>query len=195
MSTTTLFVELLIIGLEVCLWLVMLVSLILRDASWLIVLIGRFKGYPVPATIFVLAGAYLLGIVLDKVAHFFIGYERLTELLEPERFERLRTWLEAKPLEDDDHPRMLHARLMVKTGEMGGDLLYARSKIRILRASVLNVPLITITAALLLRSHLDQWLLVSILGLIFSGLIIGTYLYTQRLYNRRLRRFKRFLES
>lgn len=193
MSTTTLFVELLIIGLEVCLWLVMLVSLILGDASWLGELVNQFKGHPVPATISLLAGAYLFGIVFDKVAHFLIGYERLTELLEPERFEWLRTWLEAKKIETKDHPRMIHAKLMAKTGEMGGDLLYARSKIRILRASVINIPLITITAALLLRDHPAQWPVVAILGLIFSGLIMATYLYTQRLYNRRLRRFHEFL--
>lgn len=195
MSTTTLFVELLIIGLEVCVWLVMLVSLILGDSIWLTALAGRFKGYPVPATIFVLAGAYLFGIVLDKVAHFLIGYERLTELLKSKRFERLKQWLEAEKLEKEDHPRMIHAKLMVESEEMGGDLLYARSKIRILRASALNVPLITVTAALLLRGHPAQWLLISIAGLMFSGLVMVSYLYTQRLYNRRLRRFKHFFEG
>ncbi len=141
--------------------------------------------------------------MFDKVAHFLISYERLAWLLQPKHFEpgsriqryaqRLRAWLEADDIEDTDHPRMIHAYIMTQSGELGGDVLYARSKIRILRASVFNIPLITLFAARQLGHSYSLCLLVSTTGIVITGSIIITYLYTQRLYNRRLRRFERFL--
>lgn len=206
MSTTTLFVELLIIGLEVCLWLILGITVIVDDSSWISHVNGKFSGNAVISTIVVFAVAYLFGIVIDKIAHFLIGYERLLWLLRPEYFEsgslgqryaqRLSGWLAADDIEDRDHPRMLHAQLMTQSGELGGDILYARSKIRILRASVINVPLIALFAAFAGWELCDSYglfVLVLTIGPIFTGFIIFTYLYTQRLYNRRLRRFKRFL--
>jgi hypothetical protein len=207
MSTTTLFVELLIIGLEVCLWLILGLMVIVDDSSWLSHLAGKFSGNAVLSTIVVFAVAYLVGIVIDKIAHFLIGYERLLWLLRPEHFEsgslgqryarRLSAWLAADDIEDRDHPRMIHAQIMSQSGELGGDILYARSKIRILRASVINVPLIALFAAYAAWELCDSYGLVVLVlttGTIFAGFVIFTYLYTQRLYNRRLRRFKRFLD-
>ena len=203
MSTTTLFVELIIIGLEVCLWLILGVNLIVGNSGWFANLTSKFGNNAVLATIIVLATAYLFGIVIDKIAHFLIGYERLDQLLQPKHYKDgshleslanwLRAWLEAKKIERKDHPRMIHARSLIRSGEMGGDILYARSKIRILRASVFNVPLITLLAAGQLCCHNRQYLLVLAIGVVLTGLVIFAYLYTQRLYNRRLRRFAEFL--
>jgi hypothetical protein len=73
------------------------------------------------------------------------------------------------------------------------DLLFVRSKIRILRASVITLPLITVTAWPFLRNHypceVELRVLVFALGIVFSALAIWGYRYIWALYDNRLEHF------
>jgi hypothetical protein len=198
MSTTTLYIELLIIGFEVCIWLGLLISLVLKDScfAWLAELTGVFKDQSVLLLAAAFGVAYFFGIAVDKVARFCFGYDKLLALFQCAKLERLRIWLEAKDIEDETHPSMIYAQIMVNTSGVTGELLYGRSKVRILRASVLNVPLIAITAALFLRSsEMAKWWLALIVGLILTAIVAAIYLYTIHLYNRRLERFRHFMRK
>jgi hypothetical protein len=184
-ETTTLYIELLIIGFEASLWLLLLAFSIPGADK----LSGSLKDLPLGSGLlvvgFALASAYLLGIVFDKVAHRLLGANR--ELLR----RRLDDITEER---DDADSRWIYARFMVHEKRAVPDILYARSKVRILRASVLNVPLIAIAGALFLgRQRIQLWWLVLVVGMGLWILVCFAYVYTQGLYRRRLLRFNAYL--
>jgi hypothetical protein len=205
MNTTTLFVELLIIGFQTCFWLSFLISLAIEDHhfNWLVQLANDFGNQSLLVAVAVFGIAYTLGVAVDKVAHFLVDL-KLLEYFKG-RFESFRRWLEAnEDLEQDSNPRMMYAQIMSNTADMTGDVLYARSKVRILRASILNFLLITLTAAAFLAVNDVRvpWLndvriswLVLVAGLLSTLLFALTYLFTIHLYNLRLRRFKYYLQG
>ena len=190
METTTLYVELLIIGFEVIAWLgLFLASLI--DVRRLAVLPEKLEAYSLLVTLSLFGVAYLLGIVFDKITHFLFGAQRgyLKKLLHGDICNRV----EEEP--DEDH-RQIYARIMLDENRAGSDMLYGRSKVRILRASVINVPLITVAAAIFLNSSGDsRWWQAALVGLIFWLIVLGTYVHTQRLYYARLQRLRKHLDT
>jgi len=189
MQTTTLYVELLIIGFEVYIWLgLFLASFVQMDRMAL--LLKKFESYSFLATLTALGLAYLLGIVFDKIAHFLVGAQRRS-------LRRLfyGAISSAVATEDDDDYRQIYARIMARDGQASSVMLYARSKVRILRASVLNVILITAATAVFLSTLESRWWLALPVGLIIWLIILGTYVYTQRLYRSRLERFNRYLDE
>jgi hypothetical protein len=142
METTTFYVELLIIGFEVCTWLVLLLASCL-GTCWLVALPTSLKDYALLVTLLAFGLAYFLGIIFDKVAHFLVGTHRhyihaLTSKAADMSFDR----------EKDGDVHQLYARIVIAEKQTTSQVLYGRSKVRILRASVLNVPLIAIAAAL-----------------------------------------------
>lgn len=182
MATTSLFIELLIIGFEVLFGLVLLFSWVTGSTYWLTTLAGGFKDYSLLGTALVFAIAYLLGIIFDKSAKWLIE-ESLPG-------KRLQEVINQEKLGFDDFQRM-YAKVVVQKGEPMSDLLYARSKVRILRASIISVPLITISGILfLLRtpSHRLWWLPV-IIGGFSTVLARWGYIYNHRLYRHRLELF------
>lgn len=189
MQTTTLYVELLIIGFEVYIWLgLLLVSF--TPISWLTSLLKKFDSYAFLVTLLVFGLAYLLGIIFDKIAHFLVGAQRsyLHRLFHGAIGGEVEE-------EDDEDYRQIYARILVKEKRAGSDMLYARSKVRILRASVLNVILIAVAAAVFLSELESRWWVVIPVGLIIWLIILGTYIHTQRLYRSRLARFNRYLDE
>jgi hypothetical protein len=190
METTSLYVELLIIGFEVCAWLGLLLAKF-SSAGRLSSLPQGVGNFALLATLLLFGVAYLLGIVFDKIAHFFFGAQRhyLESVLKGDVSDQV-----AKE-EETDH-RQIYARLMVKEGRAASEVLYGRSKVRILRASVINVPLIAVAAAVFLdQLEAPGWWLSLLVGLVFWAIILSTYVHTQRLYWARLQRFKRYLDA
>ena len=189
METTTLYVELLIIGFEVCIWLGLLLAKF-TNASQL-ALPTELTDFSLLVTLLVFGLAYLLGIVCDKIGHFFFGAQRnyLEHVLKGDVSD-----LVAREKRMDH--RQIYARLMVKEGRVASEVLYGRSKVRILRTSVINVPLIAVAAAVFLYQPEDRgWWLALLGGMVFWAIILSTYVYTQRLYWARLQRFKRYLDA
>ena len=189
MQTTTLYVELLIIGFQVYLWLGLFLAS-LPGLRWP-ALPEKLEDYALLVTLLVFGLAYFLGIVFDKAAHFLVGAQRgyLRRLL------RAHTSNTVEEEDDEDH-RQVYARILVKEKQATSEMLYARSKVRILRASTINVLLITIAAAVFISSQREaQWWPVVLAGLIFWLFILGAYIHTQRLYQARLQRFSKYLDE
>jgi 8-oxo-dGTP pyrophosphatase MutT (NUDIX family) len=120
-ATTAVFAEILIVGLEAAAWLSLLVAAIF-GTSW--VEPGRFEGWEALATIIVIAGAYVLGILVDRFA------DSLQQRLD-------RAW----PSRPADKPAGL-SRMRVTMLQTGGDLArfleYQRSRLRIARSTAVN---------------------------------------------------------
>lgn len=188
MSTTSLFIELLIIGLEVSIWLILFVASI-TGTTWLLNFAKRYAPYAALVTGVAIGVAYLLGIIVDKFAHYLVGEDRIDRFIKDANVEtgseRTRRY------------RQIYARIIVEKGQPASDVLYGRSKVRILRSSVLNIPLITITGVCFLIAHYEglYWWVVAVLGTFFTALAVKGYLDTLYLYRRRLEHFKQFLEE
>ena len=136
MTTTAIFAEILIIGLEATTWLCVLVAAIFgtRWIPW-----AKLENWETPISLFVLAFAYALGIIVDRVA------DSLFDPLD----RRLRTGRDDKsPL-----PPVPEMRLCVLAeGEgMATFLDYVRSRVRVARSTAFNLFLLTLSVIILLR--------------------------------------------
>ncbi len=196
MSTTTLFIELLIIGLGVCVWLVLLVSSLI-GVNWLDRLINSgIKEYAGLVTAFVFAIAYMMGIVVDKFAKWIIEESGLCKWLRNWEDQLNRIW-QKKNATNGNKFLKKYADIIVDKGDPMSDLLYGRSKVRILRASIINMPFITISGIIFLfvNSKGQLWWLIAIVGSAFTLLIIYLYFYNDWLYQRRLQSFHNALKE
>lgn len=135
MATTAIFAELLIIGLEACVWLVLFSRIILGTSE---VDISVLKGWEALATIFVLGVAYTLGIVVD----------RLTDSLLHSIDVKLRNrWIPRR--EGDPSVSERRLRIMAENERMAEFLDYLRSRVRIARSTVFNLALILVALIVL----------------------------------------------
>jgi hypothetical protein len=128
MATTAIFAEILIVGLQACVWLALFLTAVTgplqADISFL-------KGWEGLASTFVLGVAYALGILVDRLAD---------SLLSPVD-KRLRDrWLPRKKGEPSISQRRL--RIMATDEGMAKFLDYLRSRVRIARSTAFNVLLI-----------------------------------------------------
>ena len=126
MGTTALYVELVIIGLETAMWIAAF-SIYLTDVQY-ISLIGKLLGI-LPASVLLLGILYILGLITDRVADYLFDKE--------ENKIRLNSGLHAKS-----------SILIWKKSSQEEYFKFTRSKIRILRASAINLPLFTVSIVL-----------------------------------------------
>ena len=193
MSTTTLFVELLIIGFQACVWLFLVVCSTIGVNS-INFIADKFSEYPTLTTPLVFALAYVLGIFFDKLAKWLLEESWNGGCLKSLK-RRIGT---CNRNERRDEYQEKYAYVMVRKGQPMTDLAYARSKVRILRASIINIPLITLAVMLYMYSYLknipDKWILIS-LGVTFLDgiavtlLFIWLYAYNEVLHQERLQLF------
>ena len=193
MSTTTLFVELLIIGLQACVWLFMVVYSTIGVNSILIAA-EKFGKFPALTTALVFALAYVLGIFFDKLAKWLIEESWIGRCLQSykDRLEIRNKYIKRR----DKNPKN-YAYIMVRKGQPLTDLLYARSKGRILRASIINIPMITLAAMLCMYTYLTippKWIQISLIvtfvdGIVLTLLFSWLYAYNEALHQARLKLF------
>jgi hypothetical protein len=149
MATTAVFAEILIIGLQVEAWLV-LALLSLFGTEW--VDFPGVKDYASLFTVCVLALAYVLGIIVDRLADTLLDRFEKTE---PGRWitTRMRkksTVREQAEREQGNKEKLsrMRMRVMDESDGMARFLDYQRSRWRIARATVLNLLLIGVAAAI-----------------------------------------------
>jgi hypothetical protein len=150
-ATTAVFAEILIIGLQVEAWLALALFSVF-GTEWVdVTAANEFAGL---ATILVLALAYVLGIVVDRLADtLFDAFER------NERGKRVKQRLSKNAnLSKPASVATMRMRVMHESEGMIRFLDYQRSRWRILRATVLNLALAAPGAALflLLRTDVDR---------------------------------------
>lgn len=131
MSTTALFIELLITGLQTFSWLALLLFCVF-GIDWIDP--GRLKGYEAIMAVLLLPIVYPLGILTDYVAD-----------------EVLRRWEIKTRLQFLKESNQSAVKLLIdmKDPSLANHLGYIRSKIRISRSSTLNFALLTLFSVVL----------------------------------------------
>ena len=151
-ATTALVVEILIVGLEAELWLAMAVVAVFGP-DW--VRMDAVEGWEALVTILVLAGAYVLGIVIDRLADSvfrWLGRRR--------GFWKKRTPDSAEEREDGFGKKRLE--VLHKSPGMAPFLEYQRSRLRVARGTLLNLVPATLSSAAFVLWGTDvdpRWLL------------------------------------
>lgn len=152
MTTTAVFAEILTVGVQALVWMVMAVWVIIRwnDTSnlsldqikgWL----GSVKEWTPLVSLAILTVAYSAGVVVDRVADSILG------------------WVWPKPGAGATRSRRLYVRY--KGGQLIVFFDYVRSRIRVARSTVLNILLVTIVGCLALRD--SAWLITFGLAAVF----------------------------
>lgn len=144
MATTAIFVEILIVGLQSSVWLILLAIALFGIPSALIPLLTAFKDWSGLATVFVLCFAYSFGIVMDRLSDLALNplLNGVTALLS----RWMNRW-NAKGSESRYHPLIpkMRLRLLTEKDGAGPFFEYLRSRLRIVRSTVLNLCLIMAT--------------------------------------------------
>lgn len=132
MSTTTAFVELLIIGMQALVWITLLMGA-LFGLQWTTELITAFEKAEALTTVGVLGFAYFMGILMDEFFEFLIDpwARRIRKGVREEGSPELWT-MEAYVFG--------HAESAIRKME------YVRSRVRICRSSTFNIALATVFA-------------------------------------------------
>jgi hypothetical protein len=158
MATTAIIAEILVTGLQATVWLAF-ASLSATGLNWIteetVIQLQDWAGL---ITVFVLGFAYTLGIIVDRVADSLL--HPIDKRFRPKRF-------------GSKLPSVANARLevMSKNEELTRFLDFVRSRMRLARATCLNLILITLTAAVLLATQTSAGYL-EIMGAVAGGLIL-----------------------
>jgi len=137
MSTTSLFVELIVIGSGVFLWLLFL-SLACFGISDIALNQTILLGSAIPVLSFI----YVLGIVWDRLADAFFG-RVWGDGLRSSEFEDIADYYDSRRV------------ILTKSPELSELLEYGRSRLRICRGWTLNAPLVGLSLELFLFSRPD----------------------------------------
>lgn len=127
MTTTAVFAEILVGGLEALIW-VALIALSIARQKIDVDTMSKMHDWAAPVVPVVLAVAYTLGIVVDRVAD-----------------SAFRQWI-PKPWNESK----LRLRVLARGDKVTDFIEYIRSRLRVARVTALNLILITITAPLCL---------------------------------------------
>ena len=143
MKTTAIFAELVVVGIQACVWLLLLAVAVL-GTGWLQWAGELASNATTLVTLAVVAMAYVMGIVFDEL------WDALSEPLECRVFHRTRKKDCSESMWD------MQARVLVRAPHLEDALDYQRRRIRVLRSSVFSLPLTAICALVrLLVRHRD----------------------------------------
>src|SRR6266542_5096725 len=129
MNTTAVFIEILIVGIEAGVWLGLLIMSIFGTGA-----IDRstFDGWQSLASFLLLSAAYVLGIVIDRVADSFYSWLRDKTSFGEQWLQRLGSPRPGKPASVST----MRLAVMAKDDGRAKFLEYQRSRNRIARATV-----------------------------------------------------------
>lgn len=164
MGTTSLYVEIVIIGLETMMWIISF-FIYLTDIKYISLVENLLE--KLPASIFILGMLYVLGLIIDRVADCF--------------FNKVENKIRASS------GFMTSSSILIwKKSDQEEYFKFTRSKIRILRASSINMPLLMLSIALNVFQYYgwqtSLFVFVIILGGILSGASLLGYMFTVKNY-------------
>ena len=177
MNTTAILVEILMLGIQGFVWLTLIILSIFGH-GWVTPAVQAVKGWEIILSFIFLGVFYTVGIFLDRVA------DVLFVLLNPERKLIQYKWIQHKAEVAHADARMA---VLAKENRATDFLENIRSRIRIARATVLNVPLITLSAIIFLASRTNHasflilflvfltGALVTLFCMLFLGVLQVTY--------------------
>lgn len=136
MATTSLYVELIIIGLETMMWITSF-SVYFTDIQYIFVIEKIIE--TLPASVFLLGVMYILGLIFDRIADLIFQ--------KTENQIRVKSGLKAQ------------SSILVWTESKQEEYFkFTRSKIRILRSSAINIPLFVISIiSIVCNIHYNQY--------------------------------------
>jgi hypothetical protein len=158
MSTTDLFVELIIIGIGTAIWLFLLL-LSVFGYDW----IPLEEASSLAALIPALSVVYVLGIVIDRVADTVFD-----KLWNPSHLRKVYD----KQEEYFDDKQLIY----IHPGRLGNLMEYGRSRLRICRGWALNGALILVSLNIFIWTRIHDYYLRPKLS-VFCSLIIGLFTY------------------
>ena len=166
MNTTTLFAEILIIGIQALIWITMIV-LSIFGFDWINEIKPDLKDWSSIVAILLMAVGYTIGIIIDRIAYVFFQIVKPQNLLM--KCNKVENWSK------NAHNKQI---LAVYTGV--SLIQYIRSKIRIIRSTTINLIFILLASALFVN-QLTEKIGISKTILAFSLLLIliFTCVFTQ----------------
>lgn len=174
MTSTTIFAEILVVGLQAAVWLGLLFLLIadlkgINTKAVLDIAVG-LKEWAFLITVFVIGLAYTLGIVVDRLADSAVSYLEEKLFSDKERRDQTHKDLrkDALIVKLPSSVGLMRMRVMSKSPEMTKFLEYIRSRMRIARSTTFNLVPTIIAAILFARPQNYLWLMVTYHG----GLIL-----------------------
>ncbi len=163
MKTTELYVELIIIGLETSIWMCMFFVDIIGK-SFVNFINGILKNFS--SSLLIIGILYIIGLLLDRISDLF--FQKVEDgIMEKSGLETVKSTVAWERFNQEYFFR------------------YVRSRMRILRTSVINIPLITISFLWFVIKNMYSVLLILyilVLGIVFTyiswkALIKSTYTY------------------
>jgi 8-oxo-dGTP pyrophosphatase MutT (NUDIX family) len=165
MTTTAIVAEILIVGLEAAAWLFLLILAVLGPGG---LRMADLRGWEVLVTLVALGAAYVLGVVVDRIA------------------DDLRYWLDrvwpGRPVDKPADITMTRMRLVImrQGGDLSAFVLYQRSRMRIARSTVLNLILAIPVVLLFLTSWNEfSWPAAAVLVILLFLAIVTLFAYRQ----------------
>ena len=160
MSTTQLYIELIIIGLESFIWMgVFLANIMEKDFMNIFdTMIGNFS-----SSLVFIGIIYILGIIMEGLA----------EIIFLDKGDKIR---------NDSGVEVKNTHVIWKKYNAEKYADYTRSKIRILRATVLNLPLITVAFLWYLDESYLTLLYIMVIGVLSTVICYKSYNITIRRY-------------
>ena len=144
MDATTLFIEILITGMEAFVWIGLFISAVF-GSQWIVKAIDMFTSAEVFLTTVLLAFAYVIGVIIEE----------LTDAIFEPWSERLKSSFLNK-----NSPPFYDMQIYVSShgGKEDDQFSYMRSRRRILRASAFNIALVSISAMVFLWAQAQNML-------------------------------------
>lgn len=170
MATTAIFAELLVVGLQVLAWLTIVVLGVAKKEA---VIPAGLGDWSTLITLLIVALAYVLGVLMDRIS------DSVFKLIEHE------------PVQKEGDPPVSVKRLTVasRSEPVSRFLEYVRSRLRIARATSLNLALTTLAVAFwLARKNHGPWRVVValVLGAIAASIALWVARRISKTYYERL---------
>lgn len=140
MSTTAIFVELLIGGIQASLW-VMLFVMSLTGCDWILKIAPYLEKWSTLVMVVVFAFWYTLGILIDIIAHAIFRLINPADIL-----KRIR-WI------DHEAQYVADETALNKEEKSSERVSYVRSRVRIVRTTAINLFLIIIASVIFIFSQ------------------------------------------
>lgn len=165
MESTLLYVEMIIIGVETFIWMFIFFINIVGNKSFTIItsILNSLT-----SSLLLIGCLYIIGILMDRLSD--IIFESTENKI------RKKSGLKAKT-----------TILIWKNADQEKYFDYTRSRIRIVRASVLNIPLIAISTLWYLEFKSYLTLYIALLGILFSWISWKSYCKTLKSYYNKAR--------
>jgi 8-oxo-dGTP pyrophosphatase MutT (NUDIX family) len=157
MNTTAIVTEILVGGLEAEAWLSLLV-LAVFGSSWID--LGAVDQWAALVTLLVIAGAYVLGVLVDRIADYLV--------VSP--LDRL---MPSKPVDKPASIERMRLTLLAKDDGVAKFLDYQRSRMRVARVTILNLALLLPVMVVFLIRQTDSSALVVVAAALVTCLALA----------------------